>query len=126
MAWDAAAVAATQLVNITATEQFFSFPSTGVLLTLGPGEWMAVEVNVNFPGSPTDHLLLAAYPSIDAGTSYANTPAQEWTIDKALDPNRYPLIFTGYPHFRFGVRRSGTTDTITSADCKYKKSGVIL
>jgi hypothetical protein len=125
MAWDAAAVAATQLVTLT-TEQFFSFPTILTLITLNPGEWIEGEANINFPVTPTDHCILAAYPSIDGGSTFANTAAQEWTIDKALDPNRYPFIFTGFSHFRLGVRRSGTTDTITSADMKFKKSGVNL
>lgn len=125
MSWDASPTAATQLVNVT-SEQFFSFTGPGQLLSLNPGESMQVEVNVNFPASPTDLAILALYPSIDGGATYANTPAEEYTIDKALDPNRYPLIIAGYKNFRLGIRRSGTTDTITSADLKYLRNGVNL
>ena len=123
MAWGAVQTA-TQLVTIT-TEQFFLFGGSA-LITLNPGEWAEFEANINFPATPTDHALIAIYPSIDGGGTYANTAYPEFTVDKALDPNRYPFIITGYSDFRIGVRRSGTTDTITSADLKYKKSGVSL
>ena len=34
------------------------------------------------------------------------------------------FLVTGVYKFRVGVRRSGSTDTITSADLSYRKDGV--
>jgi hypothetical protein len=123
MAWGSV-LAATQLVNIT-TEQFFSI-SASQHIALNPGEWASVEVAVDFPASPTDSAIVAIYPSEDGGATYANVPDQEYTVDKGLDPSRYPFRVTGYPGFRVGVRRSGTTDTLTNANLKVVKSGVNL
>jgi hypothetical protein len=114
----------TTLTSIT-TEQFFSV-SGSQLIALEPGEWAAMQVEADFPVTPTDHLIVAIYPTIDGGTTYANTPDREYIVDKGTDPNRFPFIVSGYPGFRVGVRRSGATDTITSAILKLKKSGVSL
>jgi hypothetical protein len=40
------------------------------------------------------------------------------------DPNRISFLVTGVYKFRVGVRRSGSTDTITSADLSLRKDGV--
>ena len=52
MAWGSD-TAATQLTSIT-TEQFFN-----QVPTLNPRETAHVQVSVDFPSSPTDHLLVA-------------------------------------------------------------------
>jgi hypothetical protein len=40
----------------------------------------------------------------------------EFLIENTTDPNRISFLVTGVYKFRVGVRRSGSTDTITSAD----------
>jgi hypothetical protein len=66
MAWGSD-TAATQLSSIT-TEQFFN-----QVPTLNPRETAHVQVSVDFPSSPTDHLLVAVYTTLDeprrSGTS---------------------------------------------------------
>ena len=41
-----------------------------------------------------------------------------------IPPNRISFLMTGVYKFRIGVRRSGSTDTITSADLSLRKDGV--
>ena len=116
---------ATQLTSIT-SEQFFSFGGTSWIY-LNPGESAHIIVKYNPVGSPTDHLIVAVYPTLDASTQTSDTtPYMEFTIDKGTDPNYASFIVTGLYGFRIGVRRSGTTDTITDADCSYRTDGVIL
>ena len=48
----------------------------------------------------------------------------EFLIENTTDPNRLSFLVTGVYKFRVGVRRSGSTDTITSADLSLRKDGV--
>jgi uncharacterized membrane protein len=48
----------------------------------------------------------------------------EFLIETAADPNRISFLVTGVYKFRVGVRRSGSTATITSADLSLRKDGV--
>ena len=63
----------------------------------------------------TDHVntLEVALVGGDAPDSRATT-----------DPNRISFLVTGVYKFRVGVRRSGSTDAITSADLSLRKDGV--
>jgi hypothetical protein len=120
MAWSSK-TSSTQLTSIT-TEQFFS--QTPVL---NPGETAHVEVDANFPASPTDHLVVAVYGTLDAATEdWDDTPYMQFEIDNATDPNKASFLVSGVYKFRVGVRRSGTTDTITSADMAHRLDGVSL
>jgi hypothetical protein len=51
-------------------------------------------------------------------------PMVEFLIENTTDPNRISFLVTGVYKFRVGVRRSGSTDTITSADLSLRKDGV--
>ena len=51
-------------------------------------------------------------------------PMMEFLIENTTDPNRISFLVTGVYKFRVGVRRSGSTDTITSVDLSYRKDGV--
>lgn len=120
MAWTAK-VNATQLTSIT-TEQFFS-----TLITLNPGEQAHVEVEANPVASPTDDLIVSVYATLDdASENWDDTAVFAFSIDNAIDPNKASFIVAGLFKFRVGVKRSGTTDTITSADLSYRKDGVSL
>ena len=110
MAWGSD-TAATQLTGIT-TEQFFN-----QVPTLNPRETAHVQVSVDFPSSPTDHLLVAVYTTLDDTSEVWDIiPMMEFLIENTTDPNRISFLVTGVYKFRVGVRRSGSTDTITSAD----------
>ena len=50
-------------------------------------------------------------------------PMMEFLIENTTDPNRISFLVTGV-YNRVGVRRSGSTDTITSADLSLRKDGV--
>lgn len=121
MSW-ASEVAATQLVDITA-EQFFSFAAS-TNITLNPRELIHVEVDVDFPGSPTDDAVISVYGSLDGGTDYDDTPAMQFAIDSDTDPNQASFVVVGLYSFRIGIKRSGTTDTIPFANARHRKDGV--
>lgn len=118
MAWGTK-VSATQLTSIT-TEQYFSQTPT-----LNPGELHHCEVEYNPVGSPTDDLVVSVYATLDASAeNWDDTPIMQFTISKAIDPNKASFVITGVYKYRIGVKRSGTTDTITSADFSYRANGV--
>ena len=120
MAWGSKTTS-TQLTSVT-TEQLFSQTPT-----LSPGEPAHVEVEANFPASPTDNLVVAVYGTLDAATeNWDDTPILEFEIDSATDPNKVAFLVRGVYKFRVGARRSGTTDTITSANMAHRIDGVSL
>jgi hypothetical protein len=120
MAWGSK-TNATQLTSVT-TEQFFS-----TVVTLNPGERAHVQVSCDFPATPTDHLLVAVYTTLDDSTeNWDDVPFLEFSIDNAIDQSSIAFLVEGVYKFRVGVRRSGSTDTITSADMSYRKDGVSL
>lgn len=123
MPWSSPA-SATQLTSIT-TIQYFSFGGSA-MLSLLPGETMKLAVSVNFPASPTDDAIVEVFDSLDAGTSYATTPSQVMSVSRLIDPNTEPMVIKNTRHFRVGIRRSGSTDTLTTADAVYIKDGVSL
>ena len=45
-------------------------------------------------------------------------------LDKDVDPNSIDFIVTGVCQFRGGVKRSGTTDMLVSADFAFRKDDV--
>jgi hypothetical protein len=51
-------------------------------------------------------------------------PMMEFLIENTTDPNRISFLVTGVYKFRVGVRRSRSTDTLTSADLSLRKDGV--
>jgi hypothetical protein len=124
MAWGSKQTA-TQLTSIT-TEQFFSFGGSSYV-SLNPGESAYVQVTADPPATPTDNLLVAVYGTLDASSETSDaTPFMEFAIDKGTDPNIVSFVVSGVYRFRIGVRRSGTTDTYTDADCSYRLDGVSL
>jgi hypothetical protein len=122
MAWSHSA--ATQLVSITA-EQFFSF-SASTHVAMNPGETHHLQVNFNPPSSPTDDLVVSVYASPDGGTTFDDTPYIQQSIARTPDPDKASISIAGIRGYRVGVKRSGSTDTITSADAILAKDGVSL
>ena len=89
MAWSSK-TASTQLTSVT-TEQFFSQTPT-----LNPGETTHVEVEADFPASPTDNLVVAVYGTLDAANeNWDDTPILEFEIDNATDPNKLSFLVSG-------------------------------
>ena len=88
MAWGSD-TAATQLTGIT-TEQFFD-----QVPTLNPRETAHVQVSVDFPGSPTDHAIVAIYTTLDdASEVWDLIPMMEFLIENTTDPNRISFLVT--------------------------------
>ena len=80
-------------------------------------------IEVDFPASPTDDAVISVYGSLD-GTAWSATPLMVLVLDKDVDPNSIDFIVTGVYQFRVGVKRSGSTGTLTSADLAFRKDGV--
>lgn len=124
MAW-ASEITATQLTNIT-TEQFFSYGGS-TKVTLNPCEECVIQLECNFPGSPTDHLVVSVYATPDDSSEVWDIePFLTFVLVNTPDPNRLSFVVSGVYAFRVGVKRTGTTDTITSADSSHRKNGVSL
>lgn len=124
MAWSSK-TSATQLASIT-TEQFFSFGGS-TLVTLNPGESAHVQVDVDFPTTPVDDAIVSVYATTDASTpNYDDTPYQQFRVSRLIDPNAASFIVSDVYGFRIGIARSGSTNTITTADCAYRKNGLSL
>jgi hypothetical protein len=116
MAWSSD-TAATQLGSIT-TEQFFN-----QVPTLHPRETAHCQVSVDFPSSPTDHAIVAVYTTLDETSEVWDLISMmEFLLENTTDPNRISFLVTGVCQFR--VRRSGSTDRITSADLSLRKDCV--
>ena len=82
MAWGSD-TAATQLTGIT-TEQFFN-----QVPTLNPPETPHVQVSVDFPGSRTDHAIVAVYTTLDDTSEvFDPIPMMEFLIENTADPNQ--------------------------------------
>ena len=45
-------------------------------------------------------------------------------LDKDVDPNSVDFLVTGIYQFRIGIKRSGSTNTLNSADLAFRKDGV--
>lgn len=104
----------TQLTSIT-TEQFFS----GLPQPL-PNEIVHIEVDVDFPVTPTDNCVVSVYANMTGTPDWDDTPIDQFVIDNGTDPNKVSRSYFGYYQYRVGVKRDGTTDTITSADMAYR------
>lgn len=124
MAWSSK-TSATQLTSIT-TEQFFSFGGS-TLVTLNPGESAHVQVDVDWPSTPVDDVIVGVYATTDASTpNYDDTAYMQFRISRLTDPNAASFVVSDVYAFRIGIKRSGSTTTITSADCAYRKNGLSL
>jgi hypothetical protein len=77
------------------------------------------------PFTLTDHAIVAVYTTLDDTSEVWDLiPMTEFLLENTTDPNRISFLVTGVYKFRVGVRRSGSTDTITSADLSLRKDGV--
>jgi len=77
-----------------------------------------VVVDVDFPTSPTDDLIVQIHGSLD-GNNYDDTALTSLTISKGTDPNQVSFVVKDLAHFKLFCKRSGTTDTIAvTAKCQ--------
>jgi hypothetical protein len=82
--------AATQLSSIT-TERFFD-----QVPTLNPRETAHVQVSVDFPGSPTDHAIVAVYTNARRCVGNLGLHPDDGVPDREhTDPNRISFLVTG-------------------------------
>jgi hypothetical protein len=57
---------------------------------------------------------------------YGNTVLLRFQTDPLPNPNSIDFIVTGVYQFRIGVKRSGSTNTLTSADLLFRKDCVSI
>jgi hypothetical protein len=84
-----------------------------------PQEWLPIGTNTFGDGASAGTFATAG-----RGAETFVIPMMEFLLENAADPNRISFLVTGVYKFRVGVRRSGSTDTITSADLSLRKDGV--
>ena len=120
MAWGSD-TASTQLTSITTEEYFSQTPS------LNPGETAHCQVTVDFPSTPTDNAIISVYTTLDASSEdWDEIPYMSFVIDNANDTDDVSFLVSGVYKFRVGVKRDGTTDTLTSADMNHRVNGISL
>jgi hypothetical protein len=107
MAWGTKSQIITAL-SVAGTEQFSG------AVDLLPGELAVVQVQADFPGSPTDNLVVKVYTTQDSSAeTWDNQTAAGLTLMNTLDPAVRSFPVSGCKRFKIGVVRDGTTDTIT-------------
>lgn len=107
---------ATQLTNIT-TEQFFDLTPT-----LDGWDGIVIQIKVTFPAAPTDNLVVSIYGNVKATPEWDTLPIMQFEIPKvAGGSNSLSITLTGHYQYRVGVKRSGSTDTIPSADMTFRR-----
>lgn len=104
-------VNSTQLTSIT-SEQIFS-----VKPVLDAFDGCDVQVSAVFPGSPTDDLVINVYRRQN-GSDWDVTPYMQFRLENTPSPNSISFTMEKGYEFQVGVERSGTTDTIISADMR--------
>lgn len=93
-------------------------------VTLKSDETAHIQIEADFPGSPTDDLKVRVYTTLDESTENWDdtTFATAETIANTTDPNAFSITVTGVYKFRLGFVRSGSTDTIT-VNAWYRSNG---
>lgn len=111
----------TQIITAASVAGTETFSSS---VTLNPGEVAHVEVEADFPASPTDELVVALYGTLDdSSENWDDTALLKFNMEYSPDPNKMSFVVAGLYKFRLGVVRTGSTDTIT-VDAYYRKDGV--
>ncbi len=100
----------------------FEVPSVGFFLNLPALSAEDGQTGAFWLGAAPD-AVISVYGSLD-GTAGSATPLMVLMLDKDVDPNSIDFIVTGVYQFRVGVKRSGSTDTLASADLAFRKDGV--
>lgn len=109
----------TQLTNIT-SEQFFTTQS------LNPMETAECSVKVTFPSGAVDRAIVALYVSVKDTAEWDTLPREFELAPPASLPGSQIINFSVFNkyEFRVGIRRDGSTNTLTSADMTVRKNGV--
>lgn len=119
MGWGSKTQVASSL-SVAGTEQYTDD------ITLNPGEQVHIQVKADFPGSPTDNLVVSGYGTLDDSSEvWDDTAFLKFEIDNGTDPNHVALVISGFYKFKLGFIRSGSTDTIT-VDAWIRKDGVSI
>ena len=123
MAWSNTTGTAT---NVTATTMA-DIPSDGatVAVALNPGETVNVQIEADFPTTPTDDLQWQILASPDGGTTWDVLPVASGLLENTSDPNRVTVQVFGFRTIKVQAARVGSTDTI-AVTVRVAKDGVSL
>ena len=77
-------------------------------------QWEGVHcfVEADFPGPPTDDLIVEVLASNDGGTRYDTVPLFSFTVDNTNGQDFVSFIVTSVYSFKIKFKSSGTTDII--------------
>lgn len=123
MAWSNITGNATNIASATMAD----VPSDGatVPVSLNPGETANLQVEADFPATPTDDLSWQILASPDGGTTYDVQPIAAGLLSNGSDPNRVTVQLFGYRTLKVQAARTGSTDTV-SVTVRVAKDGVSL
>lgn len=115
-------IVAEQLTSITTEVTFQDLSGTQDLVIDGnEDDAFHIQLEANFPTTPTDDIIFAFYSTTDdESETWDNTPFMEVVLTNDNDPHVRSVIVSGVYKFKVTAQRSGSTDTITSADMKIR------
>lgn len=90
------------------TEEF----SASVDLETDGYEGATLEIGINFDPTPTDNVEIRIYASKDGSYVAADLPfIGPIEIDNGVDTLSIHMIVRDLPHFRIGIKQTGSTDS---------------
>jgi len=85
--------------------------SSDVNLETNGYEGAVVSLEYDSAGT-TDNIIISFFGSTDGGSTYDDTPFFSQEVDATSGTDeQISFIIKDYPHFRIGVKTSGTTDS---------------
>lgn len=96
-----------------------------VPISLNPGETANIQIEADFPVTPTDDLDWQILSSPDGGTTWDVQPIAAGRLLNGDDPNRVSLSVAGYRTVKVQAARTGSTDLI-DVTVRVAKDGVSL
>ena len=78
-------------------------------------QWEGVHcfVEADFPGGPTDDLVIEVLASNDGGTRYDTVPIFSFTVDNANGADNVSFVVTSVYSFKINFKANGATDVIS-------------
>ena len=99
-------------------------PEQTALVTLNPGEQAHVQLDIDWPASPTDDLIVRVKSALDADED--TIPIWSQTVSASgTDPDFISFLVSGVYKFLVELEVDGTSDTI-QVTVDYRKDGVSM
>ncbi len=85
--------------------------TSGIDLETDGYEGAVISLEADSSGT-TDNIIISCYGSTDGGATFDNEPIYSIELDATSGADlQLSFIIRDYPHVRFGVKTTGTTDT---------------